>query len=412
MKENELNIKELDMKELLFLFLNIKGKISEKSKSSCNSGRDVPKIFVAETVVKRSKKEPSYKHKVFDDDERKKIITALNSYYDFPEKFYPYGTSSIRIKFENNRKITISKLLQELYDEIIVKLLGLTSEDFSNYFAIASFAYRGSLDFKFNYYSVDMHPSRVSTKQDVNNLLRLTVYIDFNDKLNINFRELQKQGKTKATQFRINLSYFSERFLGELKKVNPYRYEEFILNKNSLKSKNDKTLKGNADFLRRIKFYLDNIVERKDLNDSDITVLRKKLEFSNENNKKEKKKRSNAARSFAKLAKNDQCAACHKKYSNEDRSFKTRDGIWYFELHHVISFANRDIQTEDPDNYVKLCSTCHRALTPNRAEEEYQKEIIKNILDDDTGVVEYVERVKRKKNSKKKNVDFVYNHLK
>ena len=29
------------------------------------------------------------------------------------------------------------------------------------------------------------------------------------------------------------------------------------------------------------------------------------------------------------------------------------------------------------ENLVKLCPACHRALTPNRAEESYQKKLLK-----------------------------------
>ena len=77
----------------------------------------------------------------------------------------------------------------------------------------------------------------------------------------------------------------------------------------------------------------------------------------------------------------------------------------------LFSYANENIETENPDNYVKLCPACHRALTPNRAEESYQKELITNILED-PDTLYFVEGVKEYSKSSKTPVDFVYSLLK
>ena len=204
-------------------------------------------------------------------------------------------------------------------------------------------------------------------------------------------------------------------YLNELKNVNPYRYDEFIDNQQFLDSKSDENKNGNAGFLERIAFYLDHIVEKKSsLSSSEIKELREKLNLSikDKSTKIKTKKRSNSAKIFVKLTKPERCASCHKEYPNKDRSFKMRNGYWYFEIHHVISFANKRIQTEDFDNLVKLCPVCHRALTPNRAEKTYQMGIILNILSDDASVLKYVVDVQKKLGDKQKPEDFVYDHLK
>ena len=59
----------------------------------------------------------------------------------------------------------------------------------------------------------------------------------------------------------------------------------------------------------------------------------------------------------------------------------------YFELHHVISFGAK--QSGDIlENLVKLCPCVY--FNPNRAEESYQKEIIKNILLNSNEANDYV----------------------
>ena len=64
----------------------------------------------------------------------------------------------------------------------------------------------------------------------------------------------------------------------------------------------------------------------------------------------------------------------------ENRTFKMRNSDrYYLEIHHVISFS-ADNTLDQIDNLVKICPACHRALTKNRAEESYQKQLITKIL--------------------------------
>lgn len=415
-----LNINDLGLKELLFLFLNVKGyKTKQKGSRKeivCKSGNEVPDIFATDTKISNANKQVESHSEPFNEEQREKFVQALNTYYNFENYEFSSPTkATIKMVFPNNEKLSISDFLEKLYNAIKSKQLEVSSEDFSKYFAIAGFAFRGSFDLKLNFYTTDLHRSRVSTKADLEKFIKLLILTDLNNQLNLNFRELQGEGTKRDTQFRINLRYFNDMYLDELKKVNPYRYRQFIMNADHIKLKSKKRPdKGLTDFLGRMKFYLKNIVGKSNLDQLDINNLRNRLNFSSDDSERDNKgkKRSNSAKEFAVLSKPEYCAACHNKYSNEERTFKMRDSdFWYFELHHVISFANRDIQTEDPDNYVKLCPVCHRALTPRRANEDYQKKIINNILEDKS-VLNYVKNVEKTIKSKKDPVEFVYELLK
>lgn len=93
----------------------------------------------------------------------------------------------------------------------------------------------------------------------------------------------------------------------------------------------------------------------------------------------------------------------HLKKRNSDKH--------YFELHHVISFGAK--QSGDIlENLVKLCPACHRALTPNRAEESYQKEIIKNILLNSNEANDYVGNFIKEPDNLDMKIDYVYSNLK
>ena len=185
-----------------------------------------------------------------------------------------------------------------------------------------------------------------------------------------------------------------------------------VLNKDSILGKNYK--KTNDDFIARIRFYQNEIVEEKIANKLSIDQLRDRLNFSQSDDESDNEKhRDNRAKELAKATQPDLCASCQKIYTNENRTFKIRNtDMWYFEMHHVISFANRSIQTEVSDNYVKLCATCHRALTPNRAEENYQKNIIANIFENRPDSLTYVRNVQSTVDDKQSPVDFVYSVLK
>lgn len=194
--------------------------------------------------------------------------------------------------------------------------------------------------------------------------------------------------------------------------MNPFRAEQMNLNKQAILINNYK--KKNDAFIARIRFYQNEIVEENVDNKLDIEQLRIRLNFSQLDNEEDNvKHRDNRAKELAKGTQPDLCASCQKIYANKDRTFKIRDtDMWYFEMHHVISFGNRNIQTEVSDNYVKLCAACHRALTPNRAEESYQKHIIENILKNCPDALTYVRNVQSVVSDKQTPINFVYSVLK
>ena len=71
---------------------------------------------------------------------------------------------------------------------------------------------------------------------------------------------------------------------------------------------------------------------------------------------------------------------CKDKYDIADRSYINRTtGIYYFEIHHVISLGN-NMKLDDENNMVKLCPTCHRTLKRGSGTEQEQKELIKAIF--------------------------------
>lgn len=403
-----MDIKKLGLNELMFLYFNLK---NEKDKNN------IPKSFTAESTIKTANKTTNV---ISPDIDKKNYLelrlNGLNKNYDFQEnKFIRSGNKKIKIIFDNEKHLSLEQYLNNIYQEIKKRYIFLTTEKFSEIFAIQAFVFRGSFDLTGNYLTTDMHSSRTSSKKYIGNLIKLISLTNLDSQLNLNFRQLQKQyvnnTAKRATQFRINLHYFYTHYYKKIKEINPYRYQQFIDNSKSLKLKND-AKDDNNSFIERINFYQKNIVNRQNIN---VNKLREMLDFSELDGKSNKgKKRSNNAKNFAQLNAPERCSACCNQYKTKDRTFRRKNSdFWYFELHHVISFANKEIQTEVPENYVKLCPVCHRALTPNRAQEEYQKTLINNILENNDETKEYVENIKKLTNEiGKSNVDYVFEKLK
>lgn len=407
-----MDLSRYKIQELLFIFLNVKGV---KNKKIWGTDEVIVDFFQADSEIKISAKKP-YKTDLYSDEWRQKNIDALNSYY--PDIFFKKkGNAGIIAIFDNDQKQTLAELLQSAYDLIVRKLLRLSTEEFSKEFAIAAFGFRGSLDLNRNYLASDLHSSRVNSKRSLELFIKLLFQTNLNEQLNLNFRELQPdQVKEKAhrdTQFRITLRYFFDKYYTQLKSVNPFRAEQMYLNRQIILSKNYK--KPNDKFIDRIRFYQNEIVEENFANKLNVDQLRNRLNFSKFDDVEdgENKHRDNRAKELARGVQPDLCASCQNIYRREDRTFKIRDtDMWYFELHHVIPFANQNIQTEVADNYVKLCAVCHRALTPNRASENFQKSIITNIFKNRPESLTYVRNVQDTVDDKKSPVDFVYSILK
>lgn len=402
-----MNIKKLGLNELMFLYFNLKnGKVKN----------NIPEYFIAESIIKTANKTTNVVSPDIDKKDYLELrLNGLNKNYDFQENKFIIEKKKIKIKFENEKHLSLEQYLNNIYQEIKKRYIFLTTEKFSEIFAIQAFVFRGSFDLTANYLTTDMHPSRTSSKEYIGNLIKLISLTNLDSQLNLNFRQLQKQyvdnTSKRATQFRINLHYFYTHYYKKIKEINPYRYQQFIDNSKSLTLKNDAKDDDN-NFIQRISFYQKNIVNKQNI---DVNKLREMLDFNELDGKLNKeKKRSNNAKNFAQLNALERCAACCNQYETKDRTFKRKNSdFWYFELHHVISFANKEIQTEVPENYVKLCPTCHRALTPNRTQEEYQKTLINNILENNDETKEYVENIKKSTNETgKSNVDYVFEKLK
>lgn len=75
----------------------------------------------------------------------------------------------------------------------------------------------------------------------------------------------------------------------------------------------------------------------------------------------------------------DECAACKDRYDFKDRSFVTKKGRYYSEIHHFISLG-KNKSLDLIENLTKLCPVCHRALGSGASDEKYQKMLIKNIM--------------------------------
>lgn len=403
-----MDISKLGFKELLFLYMNVKGY---KKNTVCKKGTDIPDYFGLDSIKKSAGK--SVRGKEFTQEWTNRWVDALNTYYSFGENKFDSYRKKVFLNFENKNHESISDFLNRVYELIKRLIIKQSTDEISREMVIASFGFRGSVDVSANLLASDMHSSRVNPKY-LRHVIKLLVLTDLNEQLNLNFRELQAQGTVRDTQFRINLRYIFDNYLDNLEKINPYLADQLRMNRDAILNKNVKDPKRGEDtFLNRMTFYIENIVGKSELNKQTIALYREKLDFvlTNEQ-RRNKKKRSNRVKDFAVLNRPEHCAACHNKYKTEDRTFKYRNrNIWYFELHHVISYANENIETENPDNYVKLCPACHRALTPNRAEESYQKELITNILED-PDTLYFVEGVKEYSKSSKTPVDFVYSLLK
>ncbi|MCI6989457.1 MAG: HNH endonuclease [Campylobacter sp.] len=138
----------------------------------------------------------------------------------------------------------------------------------------------------------------------------------------------------------------------------------FICEQNSYKSRT---------FANRIEFYKEYIYDE-NLGKFDIKKLRKELDF--EKNDSENLKRDLSIIKAMKFFTKDECAACKDRYDFKDRSFVTKKGWYYSEIHHFISLG-KNKSLDLIENLTKLCPVCHRALGSGASDEKYQKMLIK-----------------------------------
>lgn len=307
-------------------------------------------------------------------------------------------------------ELSCDDFFAHIYRQIQIKRIqeNINDDEFSKLILLSFFALRGSPDFKLNFYSLDL-PRQIVTSQYLDNLFKLLTNISDLRQLNLNFRELQEQFVTgeneRNTQFRINLRYFYNHFVDNLAQINVFKADILYHNAQLLANKN--TAQESKSFVERLFFYRDNVLNQTKTT-NEIEQLRKNLGFIYDEVIDDKVKRNQGIVQYVRAYFPDECACCKNEYPIADRTFKYRNSErWYLEIHHVISFS-ADQTLDQIDNLVKLCPTCHRALTKNRADENYQKQLISKIFIHSPKAKEFCLNFVDDENQA---IDFVYERL-
>jgi|GEM_PF-694874 len=324
------------------------------------------------------------------------------------------------LKIKKSAEITNrQQFFDALYKQIQMKRLTEDPKNFERDLIISLFALRGSIDPKFNYFAVDVLKENQS-KEYLFQLFNLLTSISDIKQLNLNFRELQEQyvtGKVRRnTQIRVNLRWFYDRYRHDLETLNIYKYRILETHHGLIKTFNtQQTLK--PQFIERMMFYIDTVYESLS-KQRHISIMKGKVEeyrsildFSDPMENQEMFRRSHSIRQLAVALLPDECVGCKDDYPLEKRTFKYRDSDrYYLEIHHVIPFST-DKSGDQLENLVKLCPACHRALTKGRAEEEYQKQLIRNILNHSLTASHYVGLLMEQPYTEEDKIDFIYEKL-
>lgn len=279
-------------------------------------------------------------------------------------------------------RLNSKDFFQKIYQKILQKrvLEQISDDEFEKKILVSFFVLRGSVDFKLNFYSLDLLRDVVD-KHYLELLFKLLTNIRDLRQLNLNFREFQGQfisgENQRNTQFRINLAYFYDRVGKTIANLNHYKAYMLNQNKHLIRSPSSGSSKT---FIERLIFYTENVLHQVKT-ENEIKKLRIELGFSDEKHDETSLlKRNQSISQYARYFLDDECVACKDEYHVNDRTFKYRKSDrYYLEVHHCISFS-ADSTCDQIDNLVKLCPACHRALTKNRANEDYQKKLIHNIL--------------------------------
>ena len=312
-------------------------------------------------------------------DSHEKTAQALTHKYGID--FIQTNATTIIATVINDKHISLDDFLDAIYEKIIVLLNKLpVNYPLDEEIALAMFLLRGSADFNRGLYALDL---KNPTPRYVDNIFKLLLSSDsLIERLNLNFRELQPQfaagERERNTQIRINLKWFYENVITRYPNINKYKTGVLRVNIRNL---------GEAHayhtFEERLIFYRQKILGR-ELTQNEINALRQDLDFRKPAEVATENKfsiRNQKIVAFARETFEDRCVGCGDQYDIKDRSFlMPRNNRYYFEVNHVIAYANDSEAVDVLDNLVKLCPACHRALTPHRAFPELQRHIIENML--------------------------------
>lgn len=372
--------------------------------------------------------ETKYNDYIMSEDDIKSFKNVLNNIYKIDNNNWVLTSDIDNIKIKDNkRKPKICCVIENdamLDKKEFLKLLyfnvlnnsKINTNSISNEkkkFIRGFFESRGSIDYKGKFYTIDYY---YDTKEifDLKRVLILYYYLSIpTEFLNINFRELQpdyRKGKKRNTQVRINLDwYISEIGLSFQYRIDSIKkqcnYDFFEDNKITyFKVKEIEKNSWSDTFISKINLYGEKILNNK-LTENDINRLRIELGIDTNN--------SIVGRNVLEkirvyLEKPDECSSCKDIYDLKFRSFmKKDDSKYYLEIHHNISFSNDKKNLDIFDNMVKLCPVCHSALKRNRASENYQKEIIENILSNDINSRYFAETYFNVDNKENKNSELL-----
>jgi len=334
---------------------------------------------------------------------------SLEQKYALP--FERFGAVELIAAIQNPEQIDLKEYRLRLYQAIVASLAGVDDDfDFDIEMALAMFIFRGSPDTTLGYYAVDLLYKEDSYVENFQKLLLSTD--ELLSRLNLNFRDLQPQylaGTHKRnTQIRANLKWFFDNVLSIHQNLNLYKYEAVLSKKNSLGE-----VRTYPSFESRLIFFRERILQQP-LNEAEIAQLRTELKFATDEASSEAGafvRRNSKIIAFARETFPDTCVGCSDDYPAADRTFiMPRNNRFYFEVNHVFAYSSDSSKADVLDNLVKLCATCHRALTPGRAQAHLQRSIIQKMINSRVEVENFVNSLKQ--DAAESSVDFVFRNLK
>lgn len=301
--------------------------------------------------------------------------------------------ASLSFSVLNDMNISTVDFIRTLYKKLMLETW--IAEDCLNsqkkQFIRGFFESRGSVDTCRRYIAQDYY---------YNNLFELRRALQFSfllniplSKMNINFRNLQPQYTAGEVQRNTQLRIESFWYAKNIGFINLYKATIFD-NCFYTKSRYEKNrityfdldlpiLRDNSStFINYINFFTNYIYEKK-LNPLNVGILREHLGF--EYDDAIRPGRNQTLKKIFDEIEEDKCAICGRTETFINKS----TGRQYFEIHHVISFAN-GIEFDNILNLVKLCPTCHDSLSKGYASKEVQIKNIIRILTNKPNVREYV----------------------